>query len=78
MPIALTKNCFDYLFLYLILYNNFCLYINEDILRFPFDFCDSALKYFMDETNDAAFEEEMKKYEFFENAVDKNGDYKYR
>lgn len=52
--------------------------LNEDILRFPFDFRDSALKYFMDETNDAAFEEEMKKYEFFENAVDKNGDYKYR
>lgn len=52
--------------------------LNEDILRFPFDFRDSALKYFMDETNDAAFEEEMKKYEFFENVVDKNGDYKYR
>lgn len=52
--------------------------LNEDILRIPFDFRDSALEYFMDETNDAIFEEKMKEYEFFENIVDKNGDYRYR
>lgn len=52
--------------------------LNENILRIPFDFRDSALEYFMDETNDAIFEEKMKKYEFFENIVDKNGDYRYR
>ena len=52
--------------------------LNENILTFPFDFRNSALKYFMDETNDAIFEDRMKKYEFFENIIDERGGYRYR
>ena len=52
--------------------------LNESILKYPFDFRNAANEYYMRETSDKLYEEEMGKYEFFENYVDKNQNYRYR
>ena len=46
--------------------------LNEDILRYPFDFRDAALKFYMSETDDREYEAEMGRYEEFEDNFMKN------
>ena len=46
--------------------------LNEDILRYPFDFRDAALKFYMSETDDRKYEAEMGRYEEFEDNFMKN------
>ena len=46
--------------------------LNEEILRYPFDFRDAALKFYMSETDDREYEAEMGRYEEFEDNFMKN------
>lgn len=40
--------------------------LNKDILNYPFDFRDAALKFYMSETDDREYEAEMGRYEEFD------------
>ena len=40
--------------------------LNKDILNYPFDFHDAALKFYMSETDDREYEAEMGRYEEFD------------
>ena len=46
--------------------------LNEDILRYPFNFRNAALKFYMSETDDREYEAEMGRYEEFEDKFMKN------
>ena len=46
--------------------------LNKDILNYPFDFRDAALKFYMSETDDREYEAEIGKYEEFEDKFMKN------
>ena len=46
--------------------------LNKDILNYPFDFRDAALKFYMSETDDREYEAEMGRYEEFEDKFMKN------
>ena len=46
--------------------------LNEDILNYPFDFRNAALKFYMSETDDREYGAEMGRYEEFEDNFMKN------
>ena len=48
--------------------------LNEDILRYPFIFRNTALRFYMSETDDREYETKMERYEEFEDKFMKNRD----